>query len=215
MMAEKHPNELELLSFVEEDLGAGARRDVAEHLVACRTCTEQVRRLEAGREALRSAPALELPDERRDEIFAALPVRLDPWRRFRPVKRAFVVAVPVAAAAALAVVFVVSGTPQLGGGDDSDSGSPAAAEETARDEGGLEATTGAASEATPMVTPPEGTTFVRFAQGPPAELVRLLAGEGIQAKVEPRGGVIAQARAGEVRAALASRAIGDVPVYVR
>jgi anti-sigma factor RsiW len=213
MMAEKHPNELELLSFVEEDLGAGARRDVAEHLVACRTCTEQVRRLEAGREALRSAPSLELPEERRDEIFAALPVRLDPWRRFRPVKRAFVVAVPVAAAAALAVVFVVSGTPQLGGGDDSDSASPAAAEETARDEGGLEAMTGA--EAAPMVTPPEGTTFVRFAQGPPAELVRLLAGEGIQAKVEPGGGVIAQARAGEVRAALASRATGDVPVYVR
>ena len=214
MMAEKHPNELELLSFVEEDLGAGARRDVAEHLVACRTCTEQVRRLEAGREALRSAPSLELPEERRDEIFAALPERLDPWRRFRPVKRAFVVAVPVAAAAALAVVFVVSGTPQLGGGEGSDSGSPAAAaEETARDEGGLEATTRA--EAAPMVTPPEGTTFVQFAQGPPAELVRLLAGEGIQAKVEPGGGVIAQARAGEVRAALASRATGDVPVYVR
>ena len=59
MMAEKHPNELELLSFVEEDLGAGARRGVAEHPVACRTCTEQVRRLEAGREARCSAPSLE------------------------------------------------------------------------------------------------------------------------------------------------------------
>jgi anti-sigma factor RsiW len=213
-MAEKHPNELELLSFVEEDLGAGARRDVAEHLVACGTCTEQVRRLEAGREAIRSAPSLELTDERRDEILAALPERPDPWRRFRPVKRGFVVAVPVAAAA-LAVVFVVSGTPQLGGGDDSDSASPAAAEESARDEGGLETTTGAASEAAPMVTAPEGTTFVQFAQGPPAELVRLLAGDGIQAEVEPGGGVIADARASEVRAALASRATGDVPVYVR
>ena len=215
MMAEKHPDELELLSFVEEDLGAGARRDVAEHLVACRTCTEEVKRLEAGREALRSAPSLELSDQRRDEILAALPERPDPWRRFRPVKRAFVVAVPVAAAAALAVVFVVSGTPQLGGGDDSNSASPAAAEDNARDEGGLEATTGAASEAAPMVTPPEGTTFVQLAQGPPAEIVRLLAGEGIQAEVEPGGGVIAQALAGEVRAALASRATGDVPVYVR
>ena len=217
MMAEKHPNELELLSFVEEDLGAGARRDVAEHLVACRTCTEQVRRLEAGREALRSAPSLELPDERRDEIFAALPERPDPWRRFRPVKRAFVVAAPVAATAALAALFVVGVTRLDVGGDDDagDAASPAAAEEGANDDSGLEATTGAASEAAPMVTPPEGTTFVQFAQGPPAELVRLLAGEGIQAKVEPGGGVIAQARAGEVRAALASRAIGDVPVYVR
>ena len=120
---------------------------------------------------------------------------------------------PVAAAAALAVVFVVSGTPQLGGEEGSDSGSPAAAEETARDGGGLEATTRA--EAAPMVTPPEGTTFVQFAQGPPAEIVRILAGDGIQAEVEPGGGVIAEARAGEVRAALAGRATGDVPVYVR
>ena len=33
-MAEKHPDELELLSYVEEGLPADARRDVVEHLVA-------------------------------------------------------------------------------------------------------------------------------------------------------------------------------------
>ena len=45
--------------------------------------------------------------------------------------------------------------------------------------------------------------------------MRLLAGEGIEAEVEPGGGVIAEARAGEVRAALAGRTPGNVPVYVR
>ena len=214
-MAEKHPNEIELLSFVEEDLGADARRDVAEHLVACRTCADQIRRLEAGREALRSAPPLELPDERRDQILASLPEQPDPWRRFRPMKRALVIAAPVAATAAVAVLFVVGVTQlDVGGDDDEGDASPAAAEESARDDGGLDLTT-APAEAAPAVTPPEGTTFVQFVQGPPAEIVRLLAGEGIQAEVEPGGGVIAEAPAGEVRAALASRAAGDVPVYVR
>ena len=60
-MAEKHPDELELLSFVEEELDDDARHEVAEHLVACRSCTDQVRRLEAGREALRAAPAPRAP----------------------------------------------------------------------------------------------------------------------------------------------------------
>ena len=127
-MAEKHPNEIELLSFVEEDLGADARRDVAEHLVACRTCADQIRRLETGREALRSAPSLELPDERRDQILASLPEQPDPWRRFRPVKRALVIAAPVAATAAVAALFVVGVTQlDLGGDDDAGEASPAAA----------------------------------------------------------------------------------------
>ena len=46
----------------------------------------------------------------------------------------------------------------------------------------------------------------------------MLDGEGIQAEVVAGGGVIAEARAGEVRAALAGREAaegGGVPVYVR
>jgi hypothetical protein len=219
-MAEKHPTELELLSFVEEELGGDARRDVGEHLVACRPCADQIRRLGAAREALRSAPLLELPEDRRSEIFASLPERRDPWRRFRPAKRALVIAAPVAAAAALAAVFVVGGT-QLGGGGDGDQQD--AAEATADDAGGADATPPVEMEAAPTATAelaapaeaPEGTTFVLFAQGPAAEIVRVLAAKGIQAQVDAGGGVVAEARAGEVRAALAGRATGDVPVYVR
>ncbi|HXV33791.1 MAG TPA: hypothetical protein VD769_07255 [Gaiellaceae bacterium] len=221
-MAEKHPSELELLSFVEEELGDDDRREVSEHLVACRPCADEIRRLEAAREALRGAPLLELPEERRGGILASLPERPDPWRRFRPVKRVLVIAAPVAAAAALVGVFVIGGT-QLGSGDDDDS---EAADVAAEESGGADATeplemdeeaapTATSEAASPLQDAPAGTTFVLFAQGPAAEIVRVLAAEGIAAEVDPGGGVVAEARAGEVRAALAGRASGDVPVYVR
>jgi anti-sigma factor RsiW len=216
-MAEKHPHELELLSFVEEELDDRARVEVAEHLVACRSCADQVRRLEAGRAALRDAPLLELPAGRREEIVASLPERRDPWRLFRPVKKALVVAAPVAGAAVLVGVFVMAGTQLRGGGDDDDAAAPAAeeaadagaadtAETQQAQEGGAEE-----SEAAPALD----AALVRSVQGPAAEIVRILEAEGIPAEVDLAGAVVAEARAGEVRAALAGRPSGDVPVYVR
>jgi SRSO17 transposase len=50
--------------------------------------------------------------------------------------------------------------------------------------------------------------------GPPAEVVRALRREGIDADVV-EGAVVADARAGEVEAALADRPTGPVEVYVR
>jgi anti-sigma factor RsiW len=205
-MAEKHPDELELLSFVEEELDGEARREVGEHLVACRSCTDQVRRLEAGRDALKAAPLLELPEGRREEIMASLPERRDPWRLFRPAKRILVIAAPVAAAAALVGVFVLGGT-QLEGGDADDSGEAAEAGGTM-----LEEAADATQEAAPQF---DAAALVRMVQGPPAEIVRLLENEGIPAEVDPQGNVAAEGRVGEVRAALAGRPAGDVAVYVR
>src|SRR5918996_2268514 len=137
-MAEKPPDELELLSYVEEELPADARRDVVEHLVACRACAESVRRLEAGRDALRSSPLLELPEERRREAITGLPERRDPWRPFRPVRRAILVAAPVAAAAAFVGVFVLAATQLGGGGDESEGGEAAQMAEDADAGGGGE-----------------------------------------------------------------------------
>jgi anti-sigma factor RsiW len=218
-MAEKHPSELELLSFVEEELDGEARRDVAEHLVACRTCADEIRRLEAARDALRSAPLLELPDERRDEILASLPERRDRWRRFRPARRALVIAAPVAAAAALVAVLVVGGTQLRSSGDDEQG---EAADVAAEESAGGGATAPRETEAAPTATGeaavpagPPGTTFVLLTQGPPAAIVRALQDEGIEARVDPGGGVVAAAQAADVRAALAGRPDGSVPVYVR
>jgi anti-sigma factor RsiW len=215
-MAEKHPHELELLSFVEEELDERARVDVAEHLVACRSCADQVRRLEAARSALREAALLELPAARREEIIASLPERRDPWRLFRPVKKALVIAAPVAGAAALVGVFVLAGTQLQGGGDDDDAAAPAA--EATADAGGDTAETQraedeAGEEAAPV--PMLDAAFVRSVRGPAAEIVRILKAEGITAEVDPSGAVVAEARAGEVREALAGRPSGDVAVYVR
>jgi anti-sigma factor RsiW len=213
-MAEKHPDELALLSFVEEELDDAGRQEVSEHLVACRACSGQVRRLEAGRAALRASPLLELPAERRDEIMAALPERRDPWRRFRPARRVLVVAAPVAAAACLVGVFVLAGT-QLGGGGDDDESAGSALESSA-DERGEEGAPAAGQDAVTTVQEldqPAG--FVRAVQGPPADVVRLLRREGIEAEAAQDGSVRAEARRVDVEAALAGRPAGDVAVYVK
>jgi hypothetical protein len=206
-MAEKHPDELVLLSYVEEELDDPARRDVVEHLVACRTCADQVRRLEAGRDALQAAPLLELADARRAEILSALPDRPDPWRLFRPVKRAVVVAVPVAAAAAVFAALIVGGMQLDGGGDDS--GDAAGGE--AADTRALQADTGA-TEATPQAD--KGSLVVRV-RGPAPEVVRILENEGISAEAESAKVVIADALAVEVLTALGGRPSGNVSIYVR
>jgi anti-sigma factor RsiW len=208
-MADKHPDELELLSYVEEELPADARRDVVEHLVACRACAESVRRLEAGRDALRASPLLELPEERRRDVLAGLPERRDPWRPFRPVRRAILVAAPVAAVAAFVGVFVFAA---VQGGDeaDSDAGEAAQVEDAG---GGAEA--GSAQDADTSVQPLRAQgDLVRSVAGPPAQIVRVLRREGISAQVV-EGAVVADARAGEVETALAGRPAGPVEVYVR
>ncbi|MGH3039571.1 MAG: anti-sigma factor family protein [Gaiellaceae bacterium] len=213
-MTENHPDQLELLAYVEEELDPSPRRELGEHLRTCSACGEQVRRLESGREALQAAPRLELPGDRIETIMSSLPERPDPWGFLRPVRRALVVAAPVAAAAALVGVFVLAGT-QLGGGGNGDSDEAA---QLGADEAGGEATEedrDPEPEAAPLQDAPEGTTFVRTAEGPVGAIVRALEREGIQAEVDAQGRVIAEGRAGEVRAALTGRPTGDVPVYVR
>ena len=210
-MAEKHPDEIELLSYVEEELPTDARQDVAEHLVACRSCAQHVRRLETSRTALRAAAPLELSDERRARMLAALPARREPRSFTRPLKRFLVIAAPVAAAAALIGVVVVNGP--YGGGDDSgDAGEAAQAEEGGgQDAAEMEASTGAADQTAPL-----STTLVRNVAGPASAVVDLLAAEGISAEVNPDdGSVTAQGTAADVRAALEGRPGGSVAVYVR
>jgi hypothetical protein len=213
-MAEKHPDEFELLSYVEEELATDARQEVAEHLVACRSCAEQLRRLEAGRTALRAAPPLELSDERRARMLAALPERREPWTFKGPLKRVLVIAAPVAAAAALIGVVVVNGP--YGGDDAGDAGGEAAEDVSqlemgqAEEESAGEGEGGGGADA----TVPAGT-LVRNVAGPASAVVDLLAAEGISAEANQDGSVTAQGTAAEVRAALEGRPGGIVAVYVK
>lgn len=218
MMAEKHPDEIALLSYVEEELAADEKREIVEHLVSCASCSAHVRRLEAGRDALRAAPLLELPEGRRRELLSALPEQPDRWRLFRPVRRALVVAAPVAGAAALVGVFVLAGTQLRSGGDD-DSEGAGAGEEAAETMTDSQQETEAAPEAaedtdqrTSLLF--KDAVFVRRVKGPPAEVLDLLRREGITAEIV-EGAVIARAARPDVRAVLAGRPTGDVEVYVR
>ena len=209
-MAEQHPSEVTLLSYVEDDLTPDTRQDVVEHLVACRECADHVRRLETGRAALRSAPPLELSEERRAEMLAALPDR-HPRRSLSDyVRRGLLIAAPVAVAAGLAAV-VFTTDPQFGGGDD-DEGA-AIAEDSGGDagqaEGGQEMMSTGAADATAV------GTLVRNVAGPASAVVNALAAEGITAEVDENGSVIAQGTAADVRTALEGRPSGIVAVYVR
>ena len=168
-MAERHPEELDLLAYVEEELASDARQEVVEHLVACRACSDHVRRLEAGREALRAAPPLELSDERHEQILAALPVRRAPRRSWVPLRRVLVVAAPVAAAAALVGGFVAVGTLGGGGGDEGDAAGVAA--EAGADMGAQERSSAEGGGTIAPAMPLLDATLVRSVQGPPGEIV--------------------------------------------
>ena len=209
-MAEKHPDEFELLSYVEEELTTDARRDVAEHLVACRSCAEHIRQLEAGRAALRAAPPLELSDERRARMLAALPTRRQRRSLSEYVRRGFLIAAPVAVAAALATV-VFTTDPQFGGGDDDEAG------EAVDAGGGDAAEEGAAPEmmSTGAADATAAGTLVRNVAGPAETVVDLLAAEGISAVANADGSVTAEGTAADVRTALEGRPGGIVAVYVK
>jgi anti-sigma factor RsiW len=214
-MAERHPDELDLLAYVEEELSSDARQEVVEHLVACRSCSDHVRRLDAGREALRAAPRLELSDEAHEKILAALPVRQPPRRSWTPLRRILVVAAPVAAAAALVGGFVAVGT-LGGGGDDEGDAAGVAAEEGGAEMGGSEAPSEAQGGSTVSsdARALSADNLVRQVQGPPGEIVVLLGNAGITAAIQ-QGAVVADASAAAVRQALAGRPDGTVPVYVK
>jgi hypothetical protein len=210
-MAEQHPSEVTLLSYVEDELTPDTRQDVAEHLVTCRECAGHVRRLEAGRAALRAAPALELSDASRARIMAELPDRHPRRTLSDSVRRGFLIAAPVAIAAGLAAV-VFTTDPQFGGGDDDESAGEGAA--VAEESGGGDAeqemmSTGAADTGLPA------GTLVRNVAGPASAVVDALATEGIEAEIDENGAVIAQGRVPQVRAALEGRPSGIVAVYVR
>jgi anti-sigma factor RsiW len=202
-MVGTHPDEHALLAYTDGERDPA----IVEHVAACPACAEQVRLLEAGRDALRSAPLLELGEERRRELVASLPERRERWAPLRG-------RLGPAAAAAAALVFVAGivalATLPNGGGDEAgEVGGPAL--EAQEGAGGGEevptATTG--KRAAELAAAP-----VRRVQGPVEEVIRLLQSQGIPA-VQRDGSVVAVGARDEVRAVLSGRPRGRVAVYVR
>jgi nucleotide-binding universal stress UspA family protein len=197
MMAENHPNELDLLAYAEGDLERVRRDAVSAHLETCPACAETVGRLELGREALRSAPMLELPARARAEILAGL-LAPSPKRRV-PVGRLAVLLAVVALLAGLTTAVVVSRP-----GETSEEGAAPAAEQAPAATATRE-TAGGEADRTPTV---------RKVKGPPAEVARLLRRQGYDATVAGSRVEVRNASEAEVRRALAGRPGGLVPVVI-
>jgi hypothetical protein len=207
MMDGAHPNELDLLAYVEEDLPEPRKAAVAEHVVGCQACADSVRQLETARQVLRSAPLLELPAGTRAAVLAGLPARA-PKRRLR--WRPGVVAPALAAAAVLAVVTGVVLTVDWSGRDQEEAAefapSPAA---PATSEGDAGAEAGGAEDDKRALS-----SALRSVQGPPREVALYLRSQGFDARVVDSTVRVRNADPDAVMRALADRPDGPVVVEV-
>ena len=214
MMANGHPDELELLAHVDEGPRSARGREVATHVRACPRCSAAVGDLQSARAALRAAPRLELAQERRAAISAALAEHAPRRRSYvGPVRLATILA-PVAL---VAVLIVAVDAFRDGGGRDAggNPASPASVRDAAEGEGG-----GAGEEATQGQSAGGGTDAAALAgpvvsvAGPPADVLRILREAGLTARLSGGRVVVSDAAPNEVVRALRGRRSGRVPVLV-
>jgi anti-sigma factor RsiW len=195
MVSGTHPDDIQLLDYVEGDLDDAARDVVEGHLAGCAECAAQVRLLETGREALHGAPMLEAP--------AGLPGELPdverrPRRSIRP-GRVIAVLAPVAAIAGV-VAIVATTNPDGGNGDEEGARAVAAQTAEAEESGGQE------------LAPALDANVVRSVAGPPSDVVRLLRREGLLAQRVDDRVEVTGATPQQVEVALADRPNGPVEV---
>jgi anti-sigma factor RsiW len=197
-MSGTHPDDIQLLDYVEGDLDDAARDVVDAHVAGCAECAEQIRLLEAGREALRGAPLLEAPAGQLGE----LPEQARPARRsFRPGR---VIAILAPAAAVAGVVAIVATTNPDGSSGDEE-GARAVAAQTAED-----SAEGGGQEAAPSQA--LSATTVRSVAGPPRDVVLTLQDKGFEARRIDDRVEVAGATPHQVEVALADRPNGPVEV---
>jgi hypothetical protein len=224
-----HPEDLDLFELVEGELDGERAAQVRAHVAACARCAEEVRLLEAGKEALRTARLLELPEPRLRRLLVALPrqerERGVPHRR----RRVFYVLAPVAAAVAV-VLAVTSGDFGGGGGEERAAAPPPAeAAEAPADaaKAGAEPTEEASALAAPSAEPSpaatggaagealEASAPLAMVAGPPEDVAAVLREAGLQAAVVDGSVEVTGADRAAVERALAGRETGDVAVFVR
>jgi hypothetical protein len=226
-MAERHPDELDLLDLVEGELPRAAQGSVAAHVEGCPQCTETIRQLRAGRAALHASGVLQLSERARDGISAAID-REPRERRFRlwETRRLGLVL-----AATLVLVASVVAVAQLGGIGDDEVGGDAVNELADDGGGGEESGAGGEDDASTAVPesagdPLAGAEPVQVA-GPPRAVAADLRAEGFDARVEDGEVVVRLGPQGEertdegepspeehLRAVLAEREPGPVVVRI-
>ena len=218
-MAERHPDELDLLDLVEGELPRAAQGSVAAHVEGCARCSEVVRQLRAGRGALHASGVLQLSERARDGISAAIDEQ-PRTRRFRfwePRRLGLVLA------ATLVLVASAVAVGQWGGVGD-EQGGDAASELAEDDGGGGEGAEGGGVEGDAQTVMPETMREPIRVAGPARDVAAELRAEGFDARVV-RGEVVVRL-AGErvdegeapeedrLQAVLAERGAGPVAVRV-
>ena len=212
-MAGPHPEDVELLAYVDEELDSARAGEITAHMRTCATCASQVRDLATARDALRAAPLLHLRAERRSRIIAGLPAPAHPPRA-RPRRLLALVIVLLAVAAVLAVVAAQENGPTVGGeAERAAEQAPTQTAETERDE------TGEAGRADPRAAPEaalSGAPPVARVDAPAARVANFLREQGYDARVVGRSVEVRTRRRAAVQRLLTGRfARGDVAVYVR
>jgi anti-sigma factor RsiW len=200
MVTRTHPEEIELFDYVEGDLPEGRRMEVAAHLAACAACSDQVSRVQAGRDALRESQFLQLPPRRTEGVFMNLPERRREVRRSPALspKQLLAILTPIAAVAAVAIALVSSGgTNNESAGRAAQTTSGAAAAEGAQDS-----------------TAPAALGRFRSVAGPADEVAAQLRSKDIDARVVKGRVQVREATREQVDAALGSRRAGDVEIVI-
>ena len=205
-MTMEHPHENDLLAYVEDELARDRRDVVRMHLDSCAACRAQVAEVEAGRAALRAAPALELSPDGRSAILAGLGPA-EPRRRRPSWRLVAVVAAALALATATGIAVTISS-----GDDTSDDAGAVAASGEAR----AESETTAGSSTAPTLSS-DAPTLVGRVSGTPASVAQALRDDGFDAVVR-NGQVVVQAedvQRDDLERAVAKLGRGPVAVYVR
>jgi anti-sigma factor RsiW len=215
-----HPDDLELFEYVEGDLDEGRRPGVAAHVAVCERCAEEVRLLEAGKQALRESPLLALPPKTKDALLRGLPRQAERERvRLSLSPRRLVAVLAPVAVVAVAVTVVLSTT---GNGEEERAAAPAEPAAAQALKSAEEEVGGVASEAAPVPEPAGdaaapslgATAPLRAVAGPPEEVAAFLRGQGFDASVVDGTVEVRGADQAAVEEALAGRPSGDVPVVL-
>ena len=218
MTTTRHPDDLELFDFVEGDLEEARRLEVTAHVAACERCAAEVRLLEAGKQALRESPYLELPAGGRAALLRGLPRQPRAERpSFRFARRRLLTALaPVAVI--VAVVLVLTNT----GGNGSERGAvptPSGLSEQMKSSGEANSAAEAAPQAAApadqgaqAVAPPQAP--IRSVAGPAEHVAAFLRKRGFDARAAAGHVEVRGAESAAIEQALAGRPAGAVAVVL-
>jgi anti-sigma factor RsiW len=201
MVTGTHPEDVDLIDYVEGELSADRRAKLEDHLASCATCAEQVALVQAGKDALRESQLLQLPPARREAISNSLPQRRAPGRSpLLSPRRVVAFLTPVAALAAAVVVLVSSGVLDTNGNDEGGSAAGGAAERQTTQQD--------------QATPEASAAPFRAVAGPADQVADLLRSKGIDARVVNGRVEVRKATRSEVNRALGNRRAGGVEIVI-